>query len=182
MTHGFSSHSRGIRSDRWIRMGSMIKHLRTARATTLAVVPAAVFILASGLVHLREWLVTYRKVPTQVPGSAVVRVGFPINTAVSVVLAILLIVAALRASRWLTLLVAGVAAFEASSLVTLILSRTSSVLGWSEMGWTSGAAQTRALEIAALISLAVFVALGRLQLAHDAEGAMARVPVRSGTR
>lgn len=163
-------------------MKSMIKHLRTARATTLAVVPAAAFILASGLVHLKEWLETYRKVPAQVPGSAVVRIGFPINTAVSVVLAVLLIVAALRASRWLTLLVGAIAAFEASSLVTLILSRTSSVLGWSETGWSSGAAQTRALEIAALIAVAVFVALGRLQVAHDEESAMKRVPARAGTR
>lgn len=47
---------------------------------------SGVFVAAGGFVHLREWLVTYRHVPTSLPGAEVVRIGFVINAAVSAVL------------------------------------------------------------------------------------------------
>jgi hypothetical protein len=120
---------------------------------------AAVFVLAGGWIHLREWLDTYRHVPAGVDGAFVVRLGFPVNAVASVVLAAALLVAVMRSDRLLPAVVAATAAFEAASLVTLVLSRTGSVLGWAEPTWTVGAEQSRAVEIGALLLLGGVAAL-----------------------
>lgn len=129
------------------------------RLTTPITLAAAAFVAAGGAIHLREWLKTYRHVPGSVPGSFVVKVGFPINAAVSFVLAALLVVLAVRAVRLAPLVVLGAAVFEAASLSSLILSRVGNVLGWKETAWTRGAEQTRAVEIGALLALGLAAAL-----------------------
>src|SRR4051812_41373092 len=47
------------------------------RVTTPLILIAALFVLAGGYVHLREWQDTYRSLPSIVPGRDVVRIGFP---------------------------------------------------------------------------------------------------------
>ena len=129
------------------------------RLTNPLLVVAGLLVAAGGYIHLREWLDTYRDVPSAAPGSFVVRVGFPVNALVSLVFAIALVGAAARFARYVTPIVAGAFAFQAASLAALILSRTGSVLGWKEPVWTDGANQARAVEIAALIVLACVIAL-----------------------
>jgi hypothetical protein len=132
----------------------------TTKATTLPLLAAAAFVGAGGFIHLREWRDTYRHIPASVPGADVVRIGFPLNAGLSAVLGVALVVAAFAASRALIGLVAVAAAvFQAGSLATLILSRTGSVLDWSEPIWNPAANQTRAVEIGALVALAVALVL-----------------------
>jgi len=121
---------------------------------------AAGYVAAGGYVHLREWFEQYRSVPASVSGAAVVRVGFPINAAVSVVLAALLVAAAVRLPRLAVPAIVATAAFQAAALALLVASRVGSVAGWSEPAWTLGAEQARAVEIGALLSLAAAAGLG----------------------
>ena len=133
---------------------------RRTRSTTLALVLSSMFIAAGGSIHLREWLDVYRHVPVNAPGAAVVRLGFPLNTAASFVVVIALVVVVRSARLSLTLAVIfGALAFQAASLGTLIATRLASVLNWSESGWSSGAEQTRAVEVAAIAALVALAAL-----------------------
>lgn len=121
---------------------------------------ASAFVLAGGWIHLQEWLDVYRNVPASAPGSAMVRIGFPLNAAVSVVLAALLIVGAtVRPRAWVAAVAANVA-FQIGSLAALVLSRVGSLLGWQEPVWTEAAEKTRAVEVGALVCLALVVAVG----------------------
>jgi len=125
-------------------------------------VAAAAFTAAGGYVHLREWLDTYRDVPSSAAGSWLVRIGFPVNAGVSVVAAVALVLAATRLPKLLWPAVAATFAFQAASLAFLIGSRTGTVLGWTEPIWTPGAEQSRALELAAMAALVLVVVLRRL--------------------
>lgn len=130
----------------------------------------AALVGAGGYVHLREWLGSYRSLPAAVPGAPVVKVGFPITAAISAVLAIVLIVMALRRQEWnrTTAVVLGITAiFQVASLAVLILSRTDSVFGWSEPAWTRGADQIRAVEVGALICLAQVAGLRAMVRQHN---------------
>lgn len=129
------------------------------RTTTPLVLAAAMFVGAGGFAHLREWLDTYRDVPADAPGAAVVRVGFPINAGLSVLLVAALVLTVFRFRRFQPYVLVGAILFQAGSLATLILSRTGSLFGWAEPVWTVGADQIRAVEIGALVSLAAVVAL-----------------------
>ncbi len=120
---------------------------------------AAVFSAAGGYIHLREWLDTYRGLPASVPGGWVVRIGFVVNAGASFVLAAALLLVAVKFSRLLIPTLLASIGFQAGSLGVLIASRTSSVFGWSEPVWTLGANQIRAVEIGALLALAVTGAL-----------------------
>jgi hypothetical protein len=120
---------------------------------------AAMFVVAGGFVHLREWLEIYRDVPAQVPGSLVVRLGFPLNAAASAVIAAALAVCAARRVRFAPQVVVAAVLFQATSLAALIATRTGSLFGWMETGWTVGASQTRAVEIGALVALAAVALL-----------------------
>jgi hypothetical protein len=148
----------------------------TTKATTLPLLVAAAFVGAGGFIHLREWLDTYRNVPASVPGADVVRIGFPVNAGLSAVIVVALVVAAFAASRAMIALVAVAAVvFQAGSLATLILSRTGSVLGWSEPIWSPAANQTRAVELGAIVALAgtlvlLAVAGGRTDRSSTATG------------
>ena len=129
------------------------------RTSAPFVIAAAVFVAAGGAIHLREWLDSYRDLPSGVPGSAVVRIGFPVNAATSALVASALI-ATLFTRRDRAVYVIGAAiAFQAASLASLIVSRTGSLFGWMEPVWTDGANQIRAVEIAALVALGAALAL-----------------------
>ena len=127
---------------------------------------AALFTAAGGYIHVREWLETYRHLPASVPGSAVVRIGFPINAAVSFALAAALVATAYRAHRFQLLAIGASILFEAGSLASLIISRTGSLFGWMEPVWTHGADQTRAVEIGALLCLAAVSVIAATHQTH----------------
>ena len=128
---------------------------------------SAMFIAAGGFIHLREWLDLYRHVPADSPGAAVVRLGFPLNAAASLILVIALIVTIRRPSRLTQPLFLSAIAFQAASLATLIATRNGSVLGWTEPSWTPGAEQTRAVEIAAIAALVAVAAFSRRDRTGD---------------
>ena len=134
-------------------------HRRPVPSTALFLAAAAIYVAAGGFVHLREWLDIYRNVPAAAAGSAVVRVGFPFNAGVSLVVAVALGFCAWRRSRLTSYVVAGAALFQVASLGALIVTRTGSLFGWSERTWTPGANQTLAVEVGALLSLAAVVAV-----------------------
>lgn len=138
-------------------------------------VAAAAFTAAGGYVHLTEWLDTYRDIPSEAPGSWLVRIGFPVNAALSAVAAVALVLAATKLPKLLLPAVVGTFLFQAGSLGFLIGSRTGTVLGWTEPIWTPGAEQSRALEIAAMAALVVAAALSRSQ-GRAASGARAAAP------
>ena len=124
---------------------------------------AAAFALAGGWVHLREWLDGYRDVPASAPGSAVVRLGFPVSAALAVLLTLALL-ASLRASRRLRWSVLGAAAvFEVASLVAVVLTRQGTLFGWTEPQWTLGAEQTALAAAGSLVGLVATAAIVALR-------------------
>lgn len=131
------------------------------RLTTPAAVLSAMFIAAGGIIHLREWFEVYRHVPASTPGAAVVRVGFPVNAAASILLVIALVLVVRRASRLTHATIVIALAFQVASLATLFATRMGSVFGWSEPTWTPGAEQTRAVEAAAIVALLALAAVAR---------------------
>lgn len=130
-----------------------------ARAISLLAALGAMFTIAGGYVHLREWLDTYRHLPAAVPGAFVVRDGFIVNVGVSVLVSIALVATVVRQNKTTPFVIAGGFLFQAASLITLMASRTSNVFGWNEKGWTLGASQTRAVEIGALLVLGLALVL-----------------------
>jgi|GEM_PF-6366546 len=128
---------------------------------------AAVFTLAGGFVHMGELLDGYRHVPASAPGSSIVRIGFPVNAGVSVLLAAALVFCALRPTRMGRVVVVSAVLFQAASLATLIATRVGTVFGWTEPVWTRGANQSRAVEIGALLMLAAAAAVTGAQRRRD---------------
>jgi hypothetical protein len=133
------------------------------RVTTPLILIAALFVLAGGYVHLREWQDTYRALPSIVPGRDVVRIGFPINAALSLILAFALVLTTVRLRRFAPLVLTGAILFEAGSLAAVVVSRNASLFGWMESVWTLGANQSVALEIGAIANLVVVLALGTIR-------------------
>lgn len=131
------------------------------RLTGTMLFASAAYVAAGGYIHVSEWLDEYRFVPTSAPGAALVRIGFPMNAALSVVLAVVLLAAAVRLPRLVVPAVVVTMAFQAASLAFVIGSRIGTVLGWSEPVWTAAAEQTRAVEIGALLTLTAAVVLHR---------------------
>ena len=138
-----------------------IESVRRTRPLTLVVAMAALFITAGGFVHLTEWLDLYRHVPANSPGADVVRLGFPLDAAASLILAIALPLVIWHRSRLTRPVIFAAIAFQAASLAMLIATRVGTVFGWTEPTWTPGAEQSRALEAAALVALLALAALVR---------------------
>ncbi|MDP1818886.1 MAG: hypothetical protein Q8K58_03225 [Acidimicrobiales bacterium] len=130
-----------------------------ATLTRPMLLAAAAFTAAGGFVHGREWLVDYRDVPAAAPGSWLVRIGFPVNAGLSVLLVIALVLVALRLPRFAVPVALGVAGFQAGTLALVIATRTGTVFGWTEPVWTRGADQSRAVAIGALLVLGAAAAL-----------------------
>lgn len=132
-------------------------------------VASAVLVVAGGVLHYRIWESDYRQIPNgAVPGWYVVKIGFPVNAVVSLVLAVALVAFARRPIVWLAALL-----FEVASIITLVLSREASVLRWTEADWSTNAKQVLAAELAAAVLLAVlllvdFVRSGSGSAAHPA--------------
>ena len=151
------------------------------RLTRPMLFASAGYVLAGGYVHLREWLDVYRSVPASAPGSAIVRFGFPVNAAVSVVLAVVLVAAAVRLPRLVVPAVVATMAFQAVSLAFVIGSRIGTVFGWSEPVWTTAAAQTRAVEIGALLTLVAAIVLHRYGRTFYQSVRLQPARIRAGT-
>lgn len=133
---------------------SWLPALAPTQRTVLVI--AAVSLLAGGAIHLVDWLNTYRHLPAEFPGSVVVRVGFPLNAAASLLAAGAIAACMIHPiARNTSVVILAAVGFQVSSLALLIMTRTGTVFGWSEMAWTSGANRTRAAEIAALVALVV---------------------------
>lgn len=128
---------------------------------------AAAFVAAGGYVHAREWFETYRDVPSSVPGSEVVTVGFPVNVAISVVVVLALVVSALWRPAWARLVAVAALAFQIGSVAALVISHEASLFGWTQPIYTPGAQQSLAVEIGAVVCL--LAALG-LDLAQRRSG------------
>ena len=92
------------------------------RILRLSAVPAALFVLAGGYVHAREWLDTYRHVPSSVDGAFVVKAGFPVDVVASLVLALALVACLARRHRFAPAVVGVAFSFEAASLAGAPLS------------------------------------------------------------
>lgn len=104
---------------------------------------AAALVLAGGAFHLSLYQDGYSGVP---------RIGvlFLVNAAVSVVLALALIVRPLGASA-----VAAIV-FAAGSMAAFVLSRTTGLLGFSEVGFDTRSAATFAVEALSLAVIALW--------------------------
>ena len=136
------------------------------RSTATMLLASAAYVVAGGYIHLSEWLDVYRSVPASAPGAGLVRIGFPVNAALSVVLAIVLVAAAVRLPRLVVPAVVATVAFQAASLAFVVGSRIGTVFGWSEPVWTTAAEQARAVEIGALVTVAAAVAVHRAARVH----------------
>ena len=155
----------GIRLMVWLRRTQVTtsEDSRPPFYARLLLAAAAVFVAAGGFVHAREWLETYRNVPAEVAGSAVVRIGFPINVVISLLVVAALGWCALKRSRFTLHVAAAAAVFQLGSLAALVVSHRGSLFGWTEPTWTLGAQQTLAVEIGALVSLAGFALIALLE-------------------
>ena len=130
------------------------------RFVTPLVVAAGVFLLAGGFVHAREWWDVYRDLPSSVPGSAVVRIGFPIHALLSVAVAGALGIASRRFAG-LTAAVVGALALQVGSLAALVATSEGTLLGWSEPGYSLAAQQALAVEAGAVVCLLGVLVLRR---------------------
>ncbi len=115
----------------------------------IARVAAATFVLAGGYIHLDLWRDGYR---------AIEYIGplFVANAVVSV-----LLVLALLLRPGAPVAVAG-AVFSLGSLVALVLSRTTGLLGFTERGWSDMAVQATTAEIGAVVAIALVMVVRRL--------------------
>ena len=145
---------------------------RTVVGTALWVL-SGVAVLAGGLLHLKIWNDQYKDLPSAVPGRNVVKLGFPVNAAASLIVALALVAVALGAVAVIRRYVVPVAlALEVASLAALIQSRRGTFFDWSEKGWSSNAKQVLIVEIVATVLLvaAAFLPafLKRRQATHPA--------------
>lgn len=137
-------------------------HRRTdmpSKFLTPLVVVAALFVAATGVVHLRQWLETYRDVPSSVEGAFVVTIGFPVHFVVALVAAGALLAAQRWRPEWLPMVAAATIVFELGAIAALLVSRYDSLFGWSEPTWTTGAERALALEIGSVVVLAAVLVL-----------------------
>lgn len=133
------------------------------RFVTPLVVAAGIFVIAGGYVHAREWWDVYRDLPASVPGAWVVRIGFPVQAVVSVVVGGALLMAS-RHLAWLPAVVAGALALQVGSVGALVTSSEGTLLGWSEPGYSQSAQQALAVEGGAVVCLLGVLVLRRLVL------------------
>lgn len=121
-------------------------------------VAAAAFVVVGGLVHLQLWRSGYKSIPY-------IGSWFIANVVVSAVLAVVVIAVN---NAWVNL--AGVL-FSLSSLVALVMSRTTGLLGFTERAWTDQAVRATTAEFGAIVAFAVILVAARRRMP-------ALVPVR----
>ncbi|PLS74988.1 MAG: hypothetical protein CYG61_09725 [Actinobacteria bacterium] len=122
---------------------------------------AAAFVVVGGLVHLQLWRSGYKEIPY-------IGSWFIANVVVSAALA-LVVVAVNKA--WVNL--AGIL-FSASSLVALVMSRTTGLFGFTERAWTDQALRATTAELGAIVAFAAILVATRRRIP-------AFVPVRTGS-
>ena len=126
----------------------------------IARLAAATFVFAGGYIHFDLWRDGYR---------AIEYIG-PLFVANAVVSAVLMLALLVRPD--VRVAVAG-AVFSVGSLIALVLSRTTGLLGFTERGWSDMAVQATTAEIGAIVAIAlVMVARGR------STPALALLPIR----
>ena len=113
----------------------------------IARVAAATFVLVGGAIHLELWQSGYR-------GIRYIGPLFVANFALSALLALALLI-----RPDVRVAIAGMV-FSVGSLIGLILSRTSGLLGFTEKAWTDMAVQATTAEIGAVVAIA-FVLVAR---------------------
>ena len=129
---------------------------------------ASAFVLAGGLIHYRLWQKTYRFTPDQVPGAWVVKAGFPVNAALSLLLAAGLIAVGYGVMmRFHLPVVVAALALELGSIFLLVMSRWWSIFGWEEKGWDTDAKRTIVVEALAAVTLIGLLVLDALSRRHD---------------
>lgn len=114
----------------------------------IARVAAALFVLVGGGVHFQLWRTGYR-------GIEYIGPLFIVNVSVS---ALLILAIVLRSDIRIAL---AAMVFSLGSIVALVMSRTSGLLGFTERAWTDLAVQALTAEVGALVALSLFVALKR---------------------
>ncbi len=124
-------------------------------ATGVLRVVGAVLVLVGGVLHYLIWDEDYRSIPDgAVPGLDVVKIGFPVNAVLSVLLAVAIVAFARRPVVWL-----AAALFEAAGMVALVLSREGSLFGWKEPDWSTDAKRVLTVEILAVVALLLLLAV-----------------------
>ena len=146
---------------------------RVSPVTVVATL-AAIGVAAGGILHYQIWNDRYRgsKLPDGVvPGAWVVKKGFPINFALSIILAVVLLAFAFafiaRIGRFALLAAGGL---ELGSIVFLVLSREASIFGWKETGWDADAKRVLVVEIVSgvLLAGALLLDMRRAGIADEA--------------
>lgn len=107
---------------------------------------AATFLLVGGGIHLDLWRDGYRGI----------RYIGPLFVANAVVSALLVLALLVRPNGLVA--VAGIL-FSVGSLVSLVLSRTTGIFGFTEKVWTDLAVQATTAEIGAMVAMAVVLAM-----------------------
>ncbi len=126
----------------------------------IARVAAAMFVLVGGGIHLQLWRSGYRGIDYIGP-------MFMANVVLSVLLALALLI-----RPDVRIAVAGMA-FSVGSLIALVLSRTTGLLGFTERAWTDMAVQATTAEIGAVVAIAFILAARNRRLP-----ALATIPLR----
>ena len=123
-------------------------------------IASAVGVLAGGLLHLKVWDSDYRDLPDgRIPGLWVVKTGFPLNAAASVVVAGLVVAVALGALPAIRRLAAPAALLvELGSIIALVMSRGSGIFDWTEKGYEGDAKQILVVEIVSSVLLVATIA------------------------
>lgn len=114
----------------------------------IARVAAALFVLVGGVIHYELWRSGYR-------GIEYIGPLFIANVAVSGLLILAILV------RGDVRVAMAAMLFSGASLVALVLSRTTGLLGFTERAWTDMAVQATTAELGAVVALALFVAMRR---------------------
>jgi len=122
--------------------------------TRLIAIVAGALVAAGGIAHLIIWDDRFRDLPGEIPGVDVVQKGFPVNGAISLVLAVALI--ALPRQRLITL---GALALQLGSIFALVDAREWMVLGWEERGYDPAARNVLILEVITSIVLGALLYL-----------------------
>lgn len=136
---------------------------------TILRVSAAALVLAGGYIHYRVWDQQYKDLPSQVPGRWVVRTGFPINAAASLLFALALIAVGVPLlARLHHLVVVGALGLELGSIAILVITRYKALFGWLEKhDWGTDPKRAIAVEIAAVVALLAVLVFDRVRPRGD---------------
>lgn len=136
--------------------------------TRLLAAVAAVLVAAGGIAHYVIWDDRYRDLPEQVPGVDVVKLGMPVNVALSIAAAVLLVL--LPRQR---LVAAGALLLQLGSIFALVDGREWQLLGWEERGYDPAARNVLIVEVlASVVLVTLLVVQSRRPSADDSVTAL----------